>query len=201
MSPLGGGRWSPLPVLALAACAQATPPPTATGSALNANTVVVREDLSGRFIALIGPRQQHAPPYLGAPDTNYSCLRTLIDRRTGEIANQLYVAASYDQKRDWSAAYDDAGQALKFLPIGRYPIACAKPQGGGNCSYSEEFAAKFPDSELSKNPDGFSVTFIETSGGNARQTIAVSPAQVSAQLAALNDLQKKGLPAATGGGM
>jgi hypothetical protein len=200
VSPLGGGSFSLLAVLVLAACAPVTPPSTTTGSVVNANTVVVREDLSGRFIALIGPRQQHAPPYLGAPDTNYSCLRTLIDRGTGETANQLYIAASYDEKRDWSAAYDNAGRPLKFLAIGRYPIACAQPQGGGNCSYSEEFAAKLPEGELSQNAAGFSVTFIETSGGNARQTIAVSAAQVSAQLAALNDLQKKGLPPAGRGG-
>jgi hypothetical protein len=200
MSPLGRGRCSLLPVLVVAACAPATPPETASGTAVNANTVVVREDLSGRFLALIGPRQQDAAPYLGAPDTNYSCLRTLIDRGTGETANQLYVAASYDEKRDWSAAYDNTGQALTFLPIGRYPIACDQPQGGGNCSYSEEFAAKFPENKLRQNPNGFAVTFIETSGGHARQTIAVSAAQVSAQLAALRDLQKKGLPAAAGGG-
>jgi hypothetical protein len=176
-----------LPFLAclLVACAAATPPAVTVGG-IASNGVVVREDLSERFLALIGPRVQHDPPYLGAPNTNYSCLRSIFDRRTGETAHQLYVAASYDVERDWSAAYDETGRPLKFLPIGRYQIACAP---GGNCSYSEEFAAKFPESELRQHPRGFSVTFTEP--GGATQTIAVSAAQVSLQLAALVELQKK----------
>jgi hypothetical protein len=175
---------SPLLACLLVGCASATPP-AVTGGGISSNGVVVREDLSERFLALIGPRAQHDPPYLGAPDTNYSCLRSFVDRKNGETAHQLYVAASYDAKRDWSAAHDAAGQNLTFLPISRYQIACGP---GGICSYSEEFAAKFSESELRQNPRGFSVTFTEAGGG--AQTIAVSARQVSAQLAALAELQE-----------
>jgi len=187
---MSGSRLA-FPFLAclLVACAAATPP-AVTGGGIASNGVVVREDLSERFLALIGPRAQHDPPYLGAPDTNFSCLRSIFDRRTGETAHQLYVAASYDVEHDWSAAHDETGQPLKFLPIGRYQIACAP---GGSCSYSEEFAAKFPESELREHPRGFSISFTEP--GGATETIAVSAAQVSLQLAAFTELQKKQLGA------
>jgi hypothetical protein len=164
---------------ALAACAPMMPP----GSAENvqkpgAPTVAVREDLSGRFIALIGPKRQHAPPYLDTPGTNFYCLRSFIDRKTGKTSDQLYVAASYDAKRDWNAAHDEAGRPLKFIPISRNKILCA-----GNCSYAEEFAANLRKGELLDNPEGFAVTFVDRAG-NA-QTIVVSEDQVSAQLAAV----------------
>ncbi len=144
------------------------------------NGIAVREDLSGRFVALIGPRIQDDPPYLGVPRTNYSCLRTLIDRKTGEMAQQLYVSASYEANHDWDAAHDHAGRTLTFLPISRLPIACT---GTDKCAYAEEFAAKFPESLLNENPRGFSVTFADRAGHT--QTIAVTAAQVAAQQAAL----------------
>jgi hypothetical protein len=182
-------RFLPL-ALAIAACAPATPPPVTSGGA-DRGQMAVREDLSGHFIALIGPKEQHDPPFLGTPDTNFSCLRSFVDLRTGETAHQLYVAASYDVKRDWSAAHDGTGRPLKFLPIDRYQIACGP---GDKCSYSEEFAAKLPESELRQYPRGFSVTFTEP---GSSQTIAITAAQISAQLAALAELRKRsGVPAA-----
>ena len=159
--------------------AGAADPPHASG-------VATRQDLSARFVALIGPRVQHDPPYLGVPETNFSCLRSFIDRRTGETAHQLYVAASYEEKRDWDAAHDGAGQKLRFIPISRFEIACT---GKDKCSYAEEFAAAIPESELRSNPNGFAVTFTDPAGGS--DTIAVSAAQIAAQLAAVA-AQKRG---------
>ncbi len=163
----------------LGACAPITPP-AATATAAGGAAVEVREHLSGRYIALIGPKAQHDPPYLGAPDTNFFCLRSFVDRQTGATAHQLYVAASYDMLRDWSAAHDGAGHALEFIPISRLKIAC---DSTGNCSYAEEFAAELPESELSGNTGGFPVTFTDRAGD--AQTIAVSSSQVEAQLAAV----------------
>jgi hypothetical protein len=164
--------------LQLAACAPLAPP--STGNPESRSTVAVREDLSQRFVALIGPEVQDDPPYLGTPGTNYSCLRSFVDRQTGETAHQLYVVASYDAKRDWDAAHDDHGTVLKFIPISRLKIAC---DGSENCSYAEEFAAKIPASELNDNRGGFSITFTDHAG-NA-QTIVISEEQVARQLAAL----------------
>jgi hypothetical protein len=190
MKASGRGIVAALLGAQLSGCVAATPSAgPAAGKPVDDAAVAVREDLSGRFAALIGPKTQHDPPYLGTPYTNFSCLRSFIDRRNGDTAHQLYVAASYDIDRDWDAAHDDAGQALKFIPISRFKIAC---NGKINCSYAEEFAAIIPESELIRNPRGFSVTFTDRAGD--AQTIAVSGNQVAAQLAALAQRQKNGRP-------
>jgi hypothetical protein len=178
----------------LAACGSVATTPGGDGAAkiagADAPAVSVREHLSGRYLALIGPKVQHDPPYLDTPETNYFCLRSLIDRQTGETANQLYVTASYDTERDWSAAHDGTGQALEFIPISRYPIACDKKD---SCSYAEEFAANIPLGELRAGSNGFSVTFTDAAGD--AQAISVSGEQVAAQLAALAQHQKDATPA------
>jgi hypothetical protein len=172
----------------LAACAPVAPSvDTGAANSTGAAGVTVREHLSGRYIALIGPKAQHDPPYLDTPETNFFCLRSFIDSQTGETADQLYVVASYDSKRDWDAAHDGSGQGLKFIPISRYKIAC---QEEDNCSYAEEFAAAIPESDLRQNPQGLSVTFTDRAG-NA-QTINISAEQIAAQLAALAEHQKPG---------
>src|SRR5215472_5904061 len=90
--------------MALTSCTQLAPPQPATGSA------VAREDSSQRFIVLVGPKAQHAPPFLGIPETNFYCLRSFVDRRTGEAAHQLYVTDSYfGAERGWNAARDSSG--------------------------------------------------------------------------------------------
>jgi hypothetical protein len=174
----------------LAACTAVTPPGSGAAKPPDGSTVAVREDLSGRFIAVIGPRVQDSPPSFDTPGTNYSCLRSFIDRRTGATAHQLYVAASYDFNHDWTSAHDSAGQILEFIPISRFEIACDSKH---NCSYAEEFAAKFHEQEFIGNPHGFPVTFTDRAG-NA-QTIMVSAEQITAQLAALKKLQKSIAPA------
>jgi hypothetical protein len=173
----------------LAACAPAAPSVNTgpANSAGAAGSVAVREHLSGRYIALIGPKAQHDPPYLDTPETNFFCLRSFIDRQTGETADQLYVVASYDSKRDWDAAHDGSGQGLKFIPISRYKIVC---QEEDNCSYAEEFAAAIPESDLRQNPKGLSVTFTDRAGD--AQTINISAEQIAAQLTALAEHQKPG---------
>jgi hypothetical protein len=173
--------------LQLAACAPLAPP--SAGNPESRSTVAVREDLSQRFVALIGPETQDDPPYLGTPGTNYSRLRSFIDRQTGETAHQLYVVASYYAKRDWDAAHDNHGTALKFIPISRLKIAC---DGSENCDYAEEFAAKIPASELSDNRRGFSITFTDQAGH--AQTIMVSAEQVAIQLAAAAKYESRPRP-------
>jgi hypothetical protein len=166
---------------ALGACAPLTPSSSgsAAGRDVAAPAAPVREDISGRFIELIGVKEQHAPPYLGTPDTNFYCLRSFIDRQTGATADQLYVADSYDGKRrDWNAAYDATGKPLQFVAISRLEITCKY-----GCSYAEEFAADIPQRDLLDSPQGFSVTFAD--GAGDRKTITVSAAQVAAQQHAL----------------
>ncbi|MGH7045455.1 MAG: hypothetical protein ACREE2_03585 [Stellaceae bacterium] len=163
---------------ALAGCAALAPSGEHVTTGLPAG-VVMREHLSGRFIELIGLKAQHAAPFLGTPDTNFYCLRSFIDRKTGASADQLYVADSYDgAERRWSAAYDTSGHALPFIAISRNRITCA-----ADCTYAEEFAANLPEHQLRESPRGFAVTFTDHAGDH--ETIDVTADQIAAQLAAL----------------
>lgn|SRR5215472_8783575 len=170
--------------LALVACAQprATDVPVQPGAPAVA-VAPMREDTNSRFIGLIGTKAQHAPPFLGVPDTNFYCLRSFIDRQTGETRHQLYVSDSYsDAERRWDTARDGAGHALRFVEISRERITC-----DGGCSYAEEFAADIPESELRANPQGLKVVF--TAGSGAEKTIAITGNQITAQLAAIDGQQ------------
>ena len=77
----------------------------------------------------------------------------------------------------------------RFIEIGRNEITC-----DGGCSYLEEFAASIPESELRASPQGLTVVFLAASGAEKR--ISVSAAQISAQLAAVNDGRNAARPAA-----
>jgi hypothetical protein len=178
---------------ALAACAQPPPPetPSQSGGADGSPAAAAPEDPGPRFIGVIGTRAQHSPPFLGVPQTNFYCLRSFIDRQTGETLHQLYVSDSYPgPERRWNAARDAAGHPLRFLEISQHEITCE-----GGCSYLEEFAADIPESELRANPQGLYVTFSARSG--VEKTIIVSGTQITAQLAAVEGRRNPARPAAT----
>ena len=172
---------------ALTACAQA-PPAEAPAQPSAGAVAPARGDIPSRFVGLIGTKAQHAPPFLGVPETNFYCLRSFLDRQTGETRHQLYVSDSYSgPERHWDAARDGAGRALRFLEITRHEITC-----DGGCAYTEEFAADIPESELRANPQGLKVTFAAHSG--AEKTITVSGSQIAAQLAAVDAAHNPALP-------
>ena len=174
--------------VALTSCAQLAPRQPAAGTL----GIEAREDSSQRFITFIGPKTQHAPPFLGVPETNFYCLRSFVDRRTGETAHQLYVTDSYfGAERGWNAARDSAGAPLPFVAIGHDEISC-----DAGCSYVEEFAAKLPESALRASPDGLAVTFSSRSGDE--KTIVVPGERITAQLAAIDARRSPVLPAAAG---
>lgn len=178
----------------LAACVGGAMP-TTTGAlptpAENPGTAItVGREQGGKFLSFVGPKMQHDPPFLGVPSTNYDLLRSWLDTRTGEVANQLYVEDSYSgPQRNWNAAQDASGQPLRFIPISNQEITCES-----GCSYAEEFAAALPEPLLRASTNGLVVTFTAKSG--ARTVIQIPGAQVAAQLAAI-DSAKRGLaPAA-----
>jgi len=162
--------------MALTACAQLTLRPPTAGVVVTE----AREDSSHRFILFIGPRAQHAPPFLDIPDTNFYCLRSFVDRRTGETAHQLYVTDSYfGAERGWNAARDSAGGPLPFVAIGHDEISC-----DAGCAYVEEFAANLPESLMRASSDRLAVTFSSRSGD--KKTIVVPGERVTAQLAVID---------------
>ena len=141
------------------------------------------EETTSRFVGLIGTKAQHAPPYLGVPETNFYCLRSFVDRQTAETRHQLYVSDSYSgAERRWGAARDEAGHTLRFVEISRNQITC-----DAGCSYAEEFAADIPENELRASLHGLKIIFTDSSG--AEKTITVSGSQITAQLAAIDARQ------------
>jgi hypothetical protein len=172
-----GGFLAILLEMALTSCAQLTPEPSVAGVLVTE----AREDSSHRFILFIGPKAQHAPPFLGIPETNFYCLRSFVDRRTGETAHQLYVTDSYfgAAERGWNTARDSVGAPLLFVAIGQDEISC-----GAGCSYVEEFAANLPESLMRASSDRLAVTFSSRSGD--KKTIVVPGERVTAQLAAID---------------
>jgi hypothetical protein len=161
---------------ALAGCAASTTTPPA------APTTAARpaEGGSVRFAAFVGPLEQHDPPFLGVRYTNFDCLRSFLDRQTGAVAHQLYVADSYfGAERHWDGAEDGAGRKLPFVPISSAEITC-----GDGCAYADEFAADLPDALLRSSTGGLSVTFTARSGD--RLTIALSGEEIRRQLAAVD---------------
>jgi len=163
----------------LAGCAGLAnaPPPT-----IQSATAVTRSsEQGGRFVTFIGPRRAHAEPFLGVPGTNFTALRSSIDTKTGESVHQLYVEDSYfGAERNWEAARDPAGQALRFIAISKNQISC-----DNGCSYAEEFAAGLPEALLRAKPQGLAISFTARSG--ARQTIIVPGDLIAKQLAAIDE--------------
>jgi hypothetical protein len=178
---------APMMVLTLAGCAaleSEAPPIQPVGE-----TVARASEQGGRFIALLGPRRQHAAPFLGVPGTNFYALRSWLDTKSGERLTQLYVEDSYSgSERSYGAARTGAGEALKFVPISRNEIGCEK-----GCSYAEEFAAKLPEPLLRAQPQGLTVIFSAKSGPDL--TVAVPGGLIDKQLAAI-DAARATLPAA-----
>lgn len=172
----------------LTACTQLAP-----GSGTARPVVLAREDLSPGFVGVIGPKAQHAPPFLGTPGTNFYCLRSFLDRRTGAATHQLYVSDSYfGTERGWNAARDSAGTPLPFVPVSRDEIVCED-----RCSYVEEFAATLPDGKMRANPNGVAVTFAARSGDE--KTVRISGEQIAAQLAAVDARRNPAQPVAAFG--
>jgi hypothetical protein len=166
-------------LMALAGCAgsSSAPPP----SVQPATEVIRSVEQDGKFIGLIGPRRQHAEPFLGVPGTNFYALRSWLDTRNGETAHQLYVEDSYfGAKRNWDAARDKAGEKLRFVEISQNEITCEN-----GCSYAEEFAAALPEALLRANLPGLIVTFTAKSG--ADKTLIVPGELIAKQLAAVDD--------------
>jgi hypothetical protein len=150
--------------------------------------------LSPRFVAFVGSKAQHAPPFLNIPGTNFYCLRSFVDLQTGEAAHQLYVSDSYfGAERGWNAAHDNAGSPLPFVQISRDEISC-----DAGCSYVEEFAAILPESKLRASPGGLAVTFLSPSGD--QKTIVIPSDRIAAQLAAIDARRNPVAPAAARAG-
>jgi hypothetical protein len=142
--------------------------------------IELTKEQGGRFIAFVGPKEQHTQPFLNVDDTNFFCLRSWLDNRTGETAHQLYVENSYyGGPYLWNGVYDTANAQLKFIPISRNQITCEL-----GCSFADEFAAELPEAYLRAHRGGFAVTF--TSANGKTLPVTVPPALIATQLDAVD---------------
>jgi len=165
--------------LALGGCA-ALQPEEKMAPRPQAPAVELTKEQGGRFIAFVGQKQQHAAKFLDVDDTNYFCLRSWLDNKTGETAHQLYIEDSYyGGPYMWNGVYDTADTKLKLIPISRNQISC--DQG---CSFADEFAAELPEDYLRAHQDGFAVTFTSTNGKTLE--IKVPADMVTAELTAVD---------------
>src|SRR5262249_8491158 len=143
---------------ALAGCAaveQPEPQPLPPAATSAAEGVMVTKVQGGKFLALVGPRKQHDRPFLDVSDTNFYCLRSFLDTRSGKAVHQLYVQYSYQGgPHKWSGAHDENKRELRFLAFNRNEITCEF-----GCSYADEFAADLPESLLRQSSNGLAVTF------------------------------------------
>jgi hypothetical protein len=167
--------------LVLAGCAETQPVerlPSPPQSQLTG--VEISKHQGGRFIAFVGPRQQHTAPFLDVADTNYFTLRSWLDNKTGETAHQLYVEDSYfGAPFKWDGARDQDNRPLRFVAISRNEITC-----DSGCSYADEFAATLPEEYLRAHRGGMTVTFTGSDG--QKLAVAVPANVVAAQLDALD---------------
>lgn len=132
-----------------------------------ADQVEMTKEQGGKFLAFVGPKLLHTQAFLGVEDTNYFCLRSWLDTRSGEVAHQVYVEDSYyGAPYRWDGAHDADNKKLRFIAISRNEISC--DQG---CSYADEFAAALPEDLLRAHRDsGLTVTFTAQTG----KTLSVS---------------------------
>src|SRR5258708_12028866 len=132
-----------------------------------ADQVEMSKEQGGKFLAFVGPKLQHTEAFLGVEDTNYFCLRSWLDTRSGEVAHQLYVEDSYyGAPYRWDGAHDADNKKLRFIAISRNEITC--DQG---CSYADQFAAALPEDVLRAHRDsGATATFPPQTG----KTLAVT---------------------------
>ena len=154
-------------------------------SSLAASGVTLTKQQDGRFIAFVGPRRHYTRAFLGVSDTNYFALRSWLDSKTGEVAHQLYVEASYEGGPFlWNGAQDADGATLKFIPISRNEITCDL-----GCAYADEFAAELPEDYLRAHLGGLAVTF--AARGDKTLAVAVPAELVRAELAAVDAVRAR----------
>jgi hypothetical protein len=145
------------------------------------DSVELTKEQSGKFLAFVGPKLQHTQPFLGVDDTNYYCLRSWLDTRSGEVAHQLYVEFSYyGASYKWDGAQDGDGKKLRFIAISRNEITCDE-----GCAYADEFAAALSEDQLRARRDkGLSVTFTAQTG--KRLTVDVPARLIADELGAVD---------------
>lgn len=166
-------------LVTLLGCAGRELPPSSPPPQL---AVQVEESPSESFTTFFGIKH----PYPGDA-SNTSFLRSVVEKTSGQVAHQLYVANYYRSSAGWivwSRAHGEAAQLLEFDAIHRGVLSCG---ADGGCALVEEFGAVIPDPMLRAYQGGFSVTFSAETGQEL--VIHLTAQQIQQQLKAIADFQ------------
>ncbi|MGH7481796.1 MAG: hypothetical protein ACRELV_06535, partial [Longimicrobiales bacterium] len=85
--------------------------------------------------------------------------------------------------RFWARANSQEAEPLEFVEIASDVVTCS---GYGGCSYHESFGASIPHRALLASSEGYRVKFYARDGSEL--VINVTPAQIAAQLAAIENV-------------
>jgi hypothetical protein len=160
-------------------CAVREPPPSSTRPQ---TAVKVEESQSESIATFLGIKQ----PYPGDESNNYF-LRSVVEKTSGQVAHQLYVANYYRSSKGWilwSRADGEDAQPLEFVAIHHGVISCGTDIG---CALEEDFGAVIPDPMLRAYQGGLSVKFYAETG--TEMVIHLTSQQIQQQLKAIEDFQ------------
>ena len=163
-------------MVTLLGCAVREPPPS---SPPLQDAVKVEQSQSESFTTFLGIKQ----PYPGDASNTY-LLRSVVEKTSGQVAHQLYVANYYRSAegwRVWSRAHGEDAQPFEFVAIHRGVLSCDADSG---CALEEEFGAVIPDPMLRAHQSGFSVTFAADTGQEL--VLHLTAQQIQQQLKAID---------------
>lgn len=157
------------------------PPPSTAIRPPPPASVKVEDSKFENAVTFIGIEGRHV-----GNQYNRYFLRSFMNKKSGQVAHQLYVSDHYDGYWEiWSRANSEDAQPLEFVSISRDVVYCGSGYAG--CSLSEVFGAFIPDTDLRTHQDGYSVKFYAKSG--KQMVIRLSSEQIRKQLKAIDDFQ------------
>lgn len=127
-----------------------------------------------RFVGVKGRHGKGADVFL---------LRSWLIRTTRLVTHQVYVTDRYvaSTARGWNAATGPKGEKLRVTKIETKTETCS-PDG---CPRTEAYGAAIDDVTLRAARDkGYAVNFTSESG--AKETVTITPEQIAAQLASID---------------
>lgn len=139
---------------------------------------VTVEDEDGKArIRFVGVKGRHGK------GTDVFLLRSWLIRTSRLVTHQVYVTDRYvaSGARGWNAATGPKGEKLRVTKIETKTENCT-PEG---CPRTEAYGAAIDDASLRAARDtGYAVNFTSESG--TKETITITPEQIAAQLAAID---------------
>ncbi len=147
--------------------------------------VQVSNDRFDPSAKLVGPELK-VDPFVGIDHD--SRLRTFIDKKTGEVANQLYVHITYTGKewKFYETASDDTANFLPLKKITSDSSHCDKLFG---CIYTEDVVVEFDEATLEGREGKIYEIKLSPKFGDGL-IITVSTEQIALQLAAIREIQE-----------